>query len=72
MHAWYDLFILNFEYQFEKDEPPRLVHRLDKDTSGVLLLARTKEMARILGKYFKEPEKHLQKIVKLFFVIISI
>jgi 23S rRNA pseudouridine955/2504/2580 synthase len=22
--------------RFDKDEPPRLVHRLDKDTSGVL------------------------------------
>ena len=27
--------------RFEKDENPRLVHRLDKETSGVLVLART-------------------------------
>ncbi len=32
---------------------PRLVHRLDKDTSGVLLLARSAEMARHLGKMFQ-------------------
>lgn len=32
---------------------PRLVHRLDKETSGVLLLARSAEMARELGKLFK-------------------
>lgn len=31
---------------------PRLVHRLDKDTSGVLLLARSAEIARRLGKMF--------------------
>lgn len=31
---------------------PRLVHRLDKETSGVLLLARSAEMARRLGKMF--------------------
>lgn len=31
---------------------PRLVHRLDKETSGVLLLARSAEMARKLGKMF--------------------
>ena len=31
---------------------PRLVHRLDKDTSGVLLLARSAEMARKLGALF--------------------
>src|SRR6185312_4002749 len=27
--------------RFDRDERPRLVHRLDKDTSGVLLIART-------------------------------
>ncbi|WP_425073671.1 RluA family pseudouridine synthase [Sagittula sp. S175] len=31
---------------FGYDEKPRLVHRLDKDTSGVLLLARTREAAK--------------------------
>lgn len=36
-----------------KDVRPRLVHRLDKDTSGVLLLARSAEMARALGKIFQ-------------------
>ncbi|WP_147114063.1 RluA family pseudouridine synthase [Tateyamaria sp. syn59] len=33
---------------FEADEKPRLVHRLDKDTSGVLLLARTRLAAKSL------------------------
>ncbi len=32
---------------------PRLLHRLDKDTSGVLLLARSAEIARQMGKMFK-------------------
>ncbi|MCB1651985.1 MAG: RluA family pseudouridine synthase [Alphaproteobacteria bacterium] len=32
---------------------PRLVHRLDKDTSGVLLLARSAKIARALGESFK-------------------
>ncbi len=32
---------------------PRLVHRLDKDTSGVLILARSAESARQLGAMFK-------------------
>ena len=32
---------------------PRLVHRLDKDTSGVLLLARSLQMAQYLGDMFK-------------------
>ncbi|MEM9468738.1 MAG: RluA family pseudouridine synthase [Pseudomonadota bacterium] len=39
---------------------PRLVHRLDKDTSGVLLLARSANMARDLGKIFKG--RDIQKI----------
>lgn len=38
---------------FEKSEPPRLVHRLDKDTSGVILLARSRSMAAALGEAFR-------------------
>jgi 23S rRNA pseudouridine955/2504/2580 synthase len=39
--------------RFEADERPRLVHRLDRDTSGVLVLARTAAAARWLGEAFK-------------------
>jgi 23S rRNA pseudouridine955/2504/2580 synthase len=38
--------------QFDAKERPRLVHRLDKDTSGVLLLARTARAAAFFGKCF--------------------
>ncbi|MDP5359337.1 MAG: pseudouridine synthase, partial [Paracoccaceae bacterium] len=38
------------------DEKPRLVHRLDKDTSGVLLLARTRMMAKQLTENLKHRE----------------
>jgi len=38
---------------FEKTERPRLVHRLDKDTSGVLLLARSRDAAAKLGRSLK-------------------
>lgn len=38
---------------FGAAERPRLVHRLDKDTSGVLLLARTAEAARWLTAAFR-------------------
>ena len=48
--------------KFEKEDTVRLVHRLDKDTSGVLLLARDKETADILTDYFKEKEEKLEKI----------
>ncbi len=34
-------------------ERPRLVHRLDRDTSGVLLLARTRQAAAALSEAFK-------------------
>lgn len=37
---------------FESDQRPRLVHRLDKDTSGVLLLARNARAAAFFGKCF--------------------
>jgi 23S rRNA pseudouridine955/2504/2580 synthase len=39
--------------RFGLEEKPRLVHRLDKDTSGVLLLARTREAAKGLTAAFR-------------------
>ena len=39
--------------RFGNDETPRLVHRLDKDTSGVLVLARTAKVAAEMTKAFK-------------------
>lgn len=48
--------------KFEKDEAVRLVHRLDKDTSGVLLLARDKKTCDILMDYFKNKNDKLDKI----------
>ncbi|MEQ8745748.1 RluA family pseudouridine synthase [Pyruvatibacter sp.] len=38
---------------FDAPERPRLVHRLDKDTSGVLLLARSRDAAAKLGRALK-------------------
>lgn len=40
--------------KFGYKERPKLVHRLDKDTSGVLLLARTDRVARALSEAFRE------------------
>lgn len=37
---------------FEASERPRLVHRLDRDTSGVLVLARNRKAAAHLGRSF--------------------
>lgn len=39
--------------RFGLAEKPRLVHRLDKDTSGVLLMARTRSVASALTKAFR-------------------
>jgi 23S rRNA pseudouridine955/2504/2580 synthase len=39
--------------KFDKPERPRLVHRLDKDTSGVLLLARNAKSAASLTAAFR-------------------
>nr|WP_309503054.1 RluA family pseudouridine synthase [uncultured Roseovarius sp.] len=39
--------------RFGMEEKPRLVHRLDKDTSGVLVLARTREAAKGLTAAFR-------------------
>lgn len=42
--------------RFEAAERPRLVHRLDKDTSGVLVLARTAAAAAHLARAFRSRE----------------
>lgn len=39
--------------RFGLEEKPRLVHRLDKDTSGVLIMARTRAMAKALTASFR-------------------
>jgi 23S rRNA pseudouridine955/2504/2580 synthase len=43
-----------------EDCKPRLVHRLDRDTSGVLVMAKTLPMARWITQAFKE--RTIQKI----------
>lgn len=42
--------------RFDSDERPRLVHRLDKDTSGVLLLGRTSKAAAQIAKVLRQRE----------------
>jgi 23S rRNA pseudouridine955/2504/2580 synthase len=39
--------------QFEQEGRPKLVHRLDRDTSGVLVLARGARNAQLLGDSFR-------------------
>jgi 23S rRNA pseudouridine955/2504/2580 synthase len=46
--------------RFESDERPRLVHRLDRDTSGVLVLARSAASAAKLAQTFRD--KRTRKI----------
>ena len=45
--------------KFENEEAPKLVHRIDKDTSGILVLARDRKNAEILTKAFRD--HNLQK-----------
>jgi 23S rRNA pseudouridine955/2504/2580 synthase len=40
--------------RFDNNERPRLVHRLDKDTSGVLVLARSVAAAAFLARAFRD------------------
>jgi 23S rRNA pseudouridine955/2504/2580 synthase len=42
--------------RFGLDERPRLVHRLDKDTSGLLLVARSGQAAKRLSESFRDRE----------------
>lgn len=51
---------------FEKDERPKLVHRIDKDTSGILLLARNRQMAEKLTLAFRE-----HKLPKTYLALVN-
>lgn len=51
--------------RFGRAERPRLVHRLDKDTSGVLLLARDARAAGALAAAFRE-----HRVRKLYWAIV--
>ena len=51
--------------RFDAPEAPRLVHRLDRDTSGVLLLGRSRAAAAALGRVFKGRE-----VRKLYWAIV--
>jgi 23S rRNA pseudouridine955/2504/2580 synthase len=42
--------------RFDADEQPRLVHRLDKDTSGILVMARNRLTAAALSEAFRDRE----------------
>ena len=46
--------------RFNSPERPRLVHRLDKDTSGVLVLARNADASRWLSRAFRN--RNTQKL----------
>ncbi len=52
--------------RFDKDEKPHLVHRLDKETSGVLVLARTANVAAKLTAAFKTRDVH-----KVYWAIVA-
>ena len=52
--------------RFGAAEKPRLVHRLDKDTSGVLVLARSAAAARELTRAFRS-----KKIRKLYWAVVA-
>ncbi len=52
--------------RFEKNEKPHLVHRLDKETSGVLLLGRNARVAAELSEIFKS-----RKAQKIYWAVVN-
>lgn len=51
--------------RFEKNEKPHLVHRLDKDTSGILVIGRTANDAAKLAEAFKS-----RKAQKIYWAVV--
>ena len=54
------------KYVFKDQTIPKLVHRIDKDTSGLLLIANDQINAKKLSIFFKE-----QKIIKTYLALVS-
>ena len=54
------------QYKFGKNKTPKLIHRIDKDTSGLLLVAKDQIAAKKFANYFKE-----RKILKVYLALVS-
>jgi len=54
------------KYIFKGKIIPKLIHRIDKDTSGLLLIAKDQMSAKNLSNFFKE-----HKIIKTYLAIVS-
>jgi 23S rRNA pseudouridine955/2504/2580 synthase len=54
------------KYIFKDTIVPKLIHRIDKDTSGLLLVAKDQQAAKKFSNYFKE-----RKIIKTYLAIVS-
>ncbi len=52
--------------RFDRSDDPRLIHRLDRDTSGVLVLARTGRAAEALSRQFASRD-----VTKLYFAAVA-
>jgi 23S rRNA pseudouridine1911/1915/1917 synthase len=59
-NVWKGTIVNSLKYNFDFTEDftdetrPGIVHRLDKDTSGILLIAKTPKVKEILSKQFKD------------------
>ncbi|GAV62310.1 LOW QUALITY PROTEIN: PseudoU_synth_2 domain-containing protein, partial [Cephalotus follicularis] len=51
---------------YDYSEPPRLVHRLDRDCSGILVMGRTQLSATVLHSIFREKTVDASKSCSLF------
>ncbi|GMG83852.1 RluA family pseudouridine synthase [Paralimibaculum aggregatum] len=52
--------------RFEREDDPRLVHRLDKDTAGLIVLARTGAAAVALARAFRS-----RAVEKIYFALVA-
>ena len=56
------------DLRFDLAHPPMTVHRLDRDTTGCLILARTREAQRTLAGYFQD---RLGDVRRVYWALVS-
>ena len=59
-----DMLLDSLKYELE--ERPKLIHRIDKNTSGLLLIARSLKSAKFFGEIFRE-----RKIKKKYLLLVK-
>ena len=56
-------------FKYDNDEKPRIIHRLDRDTTGVVVFARNRKVASDISRWFRDRTIEKEYLAKVHGVI---